>query len=224
MALVTFQVLDGLEMGHVFADLPTPINIGREDDNHIRLNDERVSRFHAKIQEDAGRIILTDLDSTNGTRVNGHPIRMRVLQIGDQVLIGRCLLLYGSPEQIAKRSGELAALESPSGSVESETKASPDFEDSIGSEPDLPGELFPNGPPRLPIELNLGQAADISEVLNFIHSRLLRLLLIAQQHGGTSRKLQAAWMSVPPAAWMQLTQLEADLAKYLRQLTDPKEA
>src|SRR5690349_3138770 len=125
MANVTFQVLDGLEMGHTYADMPTPISIGREEDNNIRLNDERVSRFHAKIQEDAGRIILTDLDSTNGTRVNGHPIRMRVLQIGDQVLIGRCLLLYGSAEQVAKRSSELAALDPPSGIVESETKATP---------------------------------------------------------------------------------------------------
>jgi len=224
MALVTFQVLDGLEMGHVFADLPTPINIGREDDNHIRLNDERVSRFHAKIQEDAGRVILTDLDSTNGTRVNGHPIRMRVLQIGDQVLIGRCLLLYGSVEQIAKRTSELEAIDPPAAVVDSETKSSPDQQDSIDGEPELPGELFPNGAPQLPAELNLGQAADLSEVLNFIHSRLLRLILIAQQHGGTSRKLQAAFMSVPPAAWMQLSQLEADMAKYLRALSDPKDA
>jgi pSer/pThr/pTyr-binding forkhead associated (FHA) protein len=223
MALVTFQVLDGLEMGHVFADLPTPISIGREDDNHIRLNDERVSRFHAKIQEDAGRVILTDLDSTNGTRVNGHPIRMRVLQIGDQVLIGRCLLLYGSAEQVAKRSSELAALDPPSGIVESETKATPSEQDSINGDPELPGELFPNGAPELPKDLNLGQAADLSEVLNFIHSRLLKLLLIAQQHGGTARKLQAAYMSVPPQAWMQLTQLEAEMAKYLRALSDPKD-
>ncbi len=223
MAVVTFQVLDGLEMGHVFADLHTPISIGREDDNHIRLNDERVSRFHAKIQEDAGRVILTDLDSTNGTRVNGHPIRMRVLQIGDQVLIGRCLLLYGSADQIAKRTSELETLDPPSGIVDSDTKSAPEGQDSIDSEPDLPGELFPNGPPRLPTELNLGQAADLSEVLNFIHSRLLRLLLVAQQHGGTSRKLQAAYMSVPPSAWMQLSQLEAEMAKYLRALSDPKE-
>ena len=64
MAQVSFQVLDGLERGVVFTDLQTPITIGREDDNDIRLNDERVSRFHAKVQEDDGHIILTDLQST----------------------------------------------------------------------------------------------------------------------------------------------------------------
>lgn len=106
MALVTIQVIEGLERGRVFANLQPPISIGREDDNMIRLNDERVSRFHSKIQEDGERIILTDLDSTNGTRVNGHPVQMRVLQIGDQVSIGRCLLIYGSREEIAARMAE----------------------------------------------------------------------------------------------------------------------
>ena len=73
MASITLQVLEGMERGTVFDDLQTPISIGREEDNMIRLNDERVSRFHVKIQQDGDRIILTDLESTNGTRVNGHP-------------------------------------------------------------------------------------------------------------------------------------------------------
>src|SRR5262245_27904636 len=109
MALITIQVIEGLERGSVYENIPTPVTIGREDDNRIRLNDERVSRFHAKIQEDGGRVILTDLDSTNGTRVNGQPVQMRVLQPGDQMTIGRCLLLFGSREQITAR---MALLES----------------------------------------------------------------------------------------------------------------
>src|SRR4029077_17231527 len=110
MARITIQVLEGFERGRVFAELPTPITIGREEDNTIQLNDERVSRFHVKIQEDAGRVILTDLESTNGTRINGHPVQMRVLQFGDQMSIGRSLLLYGSPQQIDEhiRPGESA--------------------------------------------------------------------------------------------------------------------
>ncbi len=71
MGLVTLQVLDGFEMGQVFENLATPVSIGRERDNDVALNDEQVSRFHAKIQDADGRLILTDLDSTNGTRVNG---------------------------------------------------------------------------------------------------------------------------------------------------------
>lgn len=217
MAQVTLQVLDGLEMGHVFEDLPTPISIGREDDNHIRLNDERVSRFHAKIQEDSGRVVLTDLDSTNGTRVNGHPIRMRILQIGDQILIGRCLLLYGSMEEVEERAREVHKLEVPKPASES-THA----EEKPADELELPGELFPEGPPPIPRELNLAQSAEVSEMVNYAHSRILNVLLLAQQQGGTSRKLQAAWMTVPPSAWLELSQLEADLAAYLRDLADPR--
>src|SRR5579871_4911702 len=100
VARITIQVLEGFERGRIFGELPTPVTIGREEDNTIQLNDERVSRFHVKIQEDAGRVILTDLESTNGTRINGHPVQMRVLQFGDQMSIGRSLLLFGSPQQI----------------------------------------------------------------------------------------------------------------------------
>ena len=49
---VTFQVLEGIDKGRVFRELPTPVTVGREEGNVLRLNDERVSRFHAKIQID----------------------------------------------------------------------------------------------------------------------------------------------------------------------------
>ena len=45
MALVTFQVIDGVDKGRVFLDLPTPVTLGREEGNTIRLNDERISRI-----------------------------------------------------------------------------------------------------------------------------------------------------------------------------------
>src|SRR5207253_7314620 len=99
----------------VFRDLSIPITIGREEGNILRLNDERVSRFHAKVQVDNGEIILTDLDSTNGTRVNNNVIQIRRLRAGDRVGIGRSLLLFGSEEEIAARQ---AALGGPAQDVE----------------------------------------------------------------------------------------------------------
>ena len=62
MRSVTFQVLEGIDKGRVFRDLPIPVTIGREEGNILRLNDERVSRYHAKIQLDNDDVILTDLD------------------------------------------------------------------------------------------------------------------------------------------------------------------
>ncbi|MGA2257830.1 MAG: FHA domain-containing protein, partial [Thermoguttaceae bacterium] len=72
MALVTLRVLDGADRGRTFDDIPTPLTVGREEGNPIQLNDERISRFHLKIQEDDGKLVLADLESTNGTKVNGE--------------------------------------------------------------------------------------------------------------------------------------------------------
>src|ERR1700736_1448829 len=108
MAVVTFQILEGVDKGRTFRELPTPVTIGREEGNLLRLNDERVSRFHAKIQLDNGDIILTDLESTNGTRVNGNVVQIRRLRVGDRICVGRSLLLFGSSEEIAARMAALA--------------------------------------------------------------------------------------------------------------------
>src|SRR5436853_4070040 len=91
MATVTFQVLEGIDRGRIFRNLATPITIGREEGNGLRLNDERVSRFHAKVQQDNDDIVLTDLESTNGTRVNGRVVQIRRLRPGDRICVGRSL-------------------------------------------------------------------------------------------------------------------------------------
>src|ERR1700746_345091 len=108
MAKVTFQVLEGIDKGRIFRELPTPVTIGREEGNILRLNDERVSRFHAKVQFDNSEIILTDLESTNGTRVNGNVVQIRRLKPGDRVGIGRSLLLFGSEQEIRERMDQLS--------------------------------------------------------------------------------------------------------------------
>jgi pSer/pThr/pTyr-binding forkhead associated (FHA) protein len=110
MPQVTFQVLEGIDKGRLFKDLHTPVTIGREEGNTLRLNDERVSRFHAKVQSDNGEVILTDLESTNGTRVNGNVIQIRRLRPGDRVGVGRSLLLYGSQDEINARLATLSSV------------------------------------------------------------------------------------------------------------------
>src|SRR5947209_4696105 len=100
MPPITFQVLEGIDKGRVFRELSTPVTIGREEGNVLRLNDERVSRFHAKVQFDNGEIIITDLESTNGTRVNGNVVQIRRLRPGDRIGVGRSLLLFGSEKEI----------------------------------------------------------------------------------------------------------------------------
>ena len=71
MANITLRVLHGADRGRIFNHIPTPVTIGREEGNTIQLNDERISRYHLKLQDDKDKIVLTDLESTNGTFVQG---------------------------------------------------------------------------------------------------------------------------------------------------------
>ncbi|MEZ6057829.1 MAG: FHA domain-containing protein [Planctomycetaceae bacterium] len=210
MGLVTFQLLDGLERGEVRRDLPTPVTIGREEENDIRLNDERVSRFHVKIQEHAGQVILTDLDSTNGTRINGHPVRLHILQLGDQILIGRCLLVYGSPEAISEHF-RLSGNEVSTISIDDDPL-------TIDGVVDCP-DLFPNGPPALPADLGPLQRVQLSDVIAFAHSKLLRSLYSVQGTPNLDQPL--ADVTISAKAWHRMQQLQMDLAVYLKMVSEP---
>jgi len=107
MALVTVRILDGPDRGREFHQVATPVTIGREEGNLIQLNDFRVSRNHLKIHESNHAVLMTDLQSTNGTKVNGETVRIWRLLPGDIITVGRSLLLFGSTTDIAER---LAAL------------------------------------------------------------------------------------------------------------------
>lgn len=69
-----------------------PLTIGRASDNTLTLSDERVSRQHARLQARGGVLILTDLDSTNGMRVNGERYTEVALGEGDVVEVGNTTL------------------------------------------------------------------------------------------------------------------------------------
>lgn len=65
-----------------------PIRIGRAPECELVLKDSRVSRRHARLHARNGVLVLTDLGSTNGTRVNGHRVTEMVLGAGDRIHIG----------------------------------------------------------------------------------------------------------------------------------------
>jgi pSer/pThr/pTyr-binding forkhead associated (FHA) protein len=64
------------------------IVIGRAKDTDFQLDDPNVSRRHAAIYWENGRVMVEDLDSTNGTLVNGYPILNTPLKQTDVVYIG----------------------------------------------------------------------------------------------------------------------------------------
>ena len=222
MTRITLRVLDGADRGHVFDELQPPITIGREEGNSVQLNDERISRFHLKIQEDQEKLVLTDLESTNGTRVNGEDTQLRILRYGDVIALGRSVLLFGTREQIAGRLEELRSDGladtnelSPSELVGREESGNISIELRLGASEELQSTLHIPLPPDLPEKLSAGQAAQVSELLEYLHLRT-RLLV---QSAAVSEDGNAVQLSA--AQWQDLLDVQSQLAEYLRLIGDP---
>ena len=219
---ITIRVLDGADRGRVFQNLAPPITIGREEGNTIQLNDERVSRYHVKIQEDHDRLVITDLESTNGTKINGEDVQLRILRYGDMLALGRSVLLIGSREQIAQRLARLRA-----GDAEGSRTADPeelekaanisslDFELNWSEDADLQATIHALEPPELPERMTPGQAAQLAELLEFLHLRLRNL--IASVHVDS----KATDVKLDLRQWQALIDLQARLSEYLRQVGEP---
>ncbi len=73
-----------------------PVVIGRLPECTIVLGDPNVSRRHAEVAraEDGQGAVVRDLQSTNGTRVNGVPVREQALADGDEVTVGTTVLRF----------------------------------------------------------------------------------------------------------------------------------
>ncbi|MDA1051721.1 MAG: FHA domain-containing protein [Planctomycetota bacterium] len=218
---ITLRVLDGADRGRVFGDVSPPVTIGREEGNSVQLNDERVSRFHLKIQEDHEKLVLTDLESTNGTKVNGEDIQLRILRYGDMITLGRSVLLFGSRDQIA---GRLADMRRGSAAARGTIDPSSQQKRSAGSldldmqwqgDNDLQATLHSVEPPELPDRMSPGQAAQLAELIEYIHIRLRNLMNSVESEGkGEQVKLDLR-------QWQSVLDLQSRLAEYLRAVSGP---
>ena len=77
---------------------PDPVLIGRDPQNDVVLDDRRVSRKHAEVRLRLGRYTLYDLQSTNGTYVNGRRVAEKVLEDKDKISIGGLEIVFHSVE------------------------------------------------------------------------------------------------------------------------------
>jgi pSer/pThr/pTyr-binding forkhead associated (FHA) protein len=220
---ITLRVIDGADRGRVYRNLACPITIGREEGNSVQLNDERVSRFHLKIQEDQERIVLTDLDSTNGTRVNGEDTQLKILRFGDVILVGRSSLVYGTREQVADRllklkenvKEENLTLE-PSSASHGSNKDDSKFDVSYQNDPDKQGILRSLEPMELPDRLSPVQAAQLTELLETFQVRLRAIF----QAATVEREGEVVHIQAEP--WFRMVELQAQLAELIRKLAEPR--
>ncbi len=222
--MITLRVLDGADRGRIFGGLPTPVTIGREEGNVVQLNDERVSRYHLKIQEDQQQFVLTDLDSTNGTKVNGEDASLRILRYGDIISVGRSVVLFGSREEIAGRLVDMQNGGNPHSPTlvpedlrRQAAAASVDYEENWSDRLHEAAERKIKVPPELPQKLSPLQAAQMCEVLEFCHVRLREVL------GAMKAEPQQKKVVVDDREWQNLVDLQWRLAEYIRAVAEPKE-
>jgi transcriptional regulator with PAS, ATPase and Fis domain len=105
---VTLVAISGPIKGQVTVLADEPISIGRAGTNQLSIGDAALSRLHCRVSSDAGRITIRDLESLNGTFVNGLPIRDRVLEHGDQIKVGHSLFVL-----VVSDGGDVAGAADP---------------------------------------------------------------------------------------------------------------
>ena len=85
----TLRVVSGPDTGSV-VPVKDPITlIGRDEGCHLTLDDPRVSTRHAMVYFSGGEFRVRDLDSTNGTLVNGSRVGRQVLKRDDEIQMGK---------------------------------------------------------------------------------------------------------------------------------------
>ena len=115
MVKIQFTLPNGEE--HVYELTEQHYSIGRVDGNDIHLEHSSVSSKHAELVWNGETYELHDLDSTNGTKVNGNTIDRQALYANNTLELGEVLGLYSGDSEAA------AALEQPQEEAMVETPA-----------------------------------------------------------------------------------------------------
>ena len=86
-------VLAGSNVGEMYRLEEGETFLGRGQTATVKLNDDGISRRHARIFQAGGEVVIEDLKSANGTNVNGTPVEMQLLKDGDKIRLGSTTIL-----------------------------------------------------------------------------------------------------------------------------------
>ena len=95
MAIKLFIQKDGEDPRELDFDGPVVL-IGRGDTNDLVIDDIRSSRKHCSVSETPQGVVLEDLESSNGTRFKGEPVKRTLLESGEEFQIGSTTFFYDS--------------------------------------------------------------------------------------------------------------------------------
>ncbi|MDB5172446.1 MAG: putative two-component system sensor histidine kinase [Phycisphaerales bacterium] len=130
--MLTLLVLQGPDKGRRFELPDSPALVGR-DSRQLPLTDNTVSRRHCELLPQDGNWVLRDMGSSNGTYVNGARVeKIVVLKVGDQVRVGRTLMVFGAQPGVSRTSRGNVTLAGEEAGMDSAIMATmPSSEDSM---------------------------------------------------------------------------------------------
>lgn len=164
------EILTGPFQGqkHIFR---SEVTIGRKSDNKVRLIDAKVSRNHTKILATDEGYLIEDMQSSNGTFVNGENIKSRLLRPGDTITIGLTEIRF-SEREIGK-----SEIEEPLGTIAIERKM-PDL-----TQTQIPGQVSASGGDdlilqRLQAVMRMNRAIGIDLALEMVMEKILEEIFL----------------------------------------------
>jgi len=110
------RILDGPEAGRCQTLLSERMTLGTSPDNDICLKDPFISRHHAEILQGPDGVVIKDLQSSNGTLLDGQPVSSAVLEHGATLTLGAIRLRFESHQASVpgpKRAEMSAKTEDP---------------------------------------------------------------------------------------------------------------
>lgn len=134
LAVPSLFILQGPDKGHTFEVSESPVLIGRNSPD-VPLMDNTISRRHAQLIRQDGSWYIDDLNSANGTYVNGVKVaRPMPIKLGDQIRCGTTLIVFGGARSagIAGKPDEALRIDAEGNLVESDIMVTaPSLEDSV---------------------------------------------------------------------------------------------
>lgn len=93
----------------IYLDDKLKVVVGRDDECEVLIEDSEASRHHCRIELTPAGFALTDLDSSNGTSVNGRPVQRHPMRDGDVITIGECRITFHDPDEAARLAAAAAS-------------------------------------------------------------------------------------------------------------------
>ena len=168
--MLTLLVLQGPDKGRRF-ELPDALTLIGRESRQLPLTDNTVSRRHCELVPQDGDWLLRDLGSANGTYINGaRTTQPYSLKLGDQIRVGRTLLVFGSQPGVSRTSGGNVALSGEEAGMDSSIMHTiPSNEDSmVLAVPEPAATAMANLKILYQLGASLGSSFDTDQVLEVV--------------------------------------------------------